>query len=77
MHTHNLFFYNLNELSWNDLPWKEIRIYVFEVQTKIYRASYKRETIALKNLQEIMLQDYSVRLLALNIVANYQFVKKN
>lgn len=72
----NLFFDNLKDMSWKDLPWNDIRKHVFKLQTTIYNARLNKESGILYNLQELFLKDYSVRLLSLHIVVNYQDVKK-
>nr|YP_010337761.1 putative reverse transcriptase/maturase [Sahlingia subintegra]UNJ17346.1 putative reverse transcriptase/maturase [Sahlingia subintegra] len=72
----NLFFDNLKDLSWKDLPWNDIRKHVFKLQTAIYNAMLNKELGILHSLQELFLKDYSVRLLSLYIVVNHQDVKK-
>nr|QUE29204.1 hypothetical protein [Erythrotrichia welwitschii] len=72
----NLFFDNLDNRLWDDLPWQDIRIHVSKIQTQIYRKAYEHEEVSLRKLQYILLQDYSARLLSLYTVVNYQFIKK-
>jgi len=72
----NLFFYDLNKLPWENIPWQDLRLYVFKIQTQIYKAAYLHQYCSLKKLQAALLQDYGVRLLSLHTVVNYVFVKK-
>lgn len=72
----NLFFDDLNDLSWDELPWHDIRLHVFNLQTQIYGATLDNKRDTLQNLQECLLQDYGACLLSLKIVVNSQSVKK-
>lgn len=72
----NLFFDNLDDLSWDDLPWQDIQIHVFKLQTQIYKMACNHEETKVKKLQDILLKDYSACLLSMYTVMNYGFVKK-
>lgn len=72
----SLFFDNLNNISWDHLPWQDIQLYVFKLQAQIYKKARNNSTIKVKELQEVLLKDYSASLLSIYIVTNYKFIKK-
>lgn len=50
------FFLDLKAVTWNTILWEKIEIYVFKLQTRIYKASLKNQYGKMKWLQKKLLQ---------------------
>lgn len=72
----NLFFDNLGESSWDNIPWHDLNVHLFKIQTKIYNATCKKQIVTRKKMQLMLLEGYSTRLIALYRVTQYPFIKK-
>lgn len=72
----NLFFDNLDQVSWENIPWEDIQLYIFKIQAQIYTTASKKKYGSTRRLQEFIIKDYNARLLSLYTVSNYEFIKK-
>nr|ACQ90820.1 putative reverse transcriptase and intron maturase [Neglectella solitaria] len=59
------FFLDLAAVTWNTILCEKIEIYVFRLQTRIYKASLKNQYGKMKWLQKKLIQSFQAKLLAL------------
>jgi RNA-directed DNA polymerase len=62
--------------EWKDLPWKAIQRRVFELQTRIYRASGRGDVKTVHKLQRLLVKSWSARCLAIRRVTQDNQGKK-
>src|SRR5215218_10504248 len=49
---------------WETLPWRKLEVVVFKLQKRIYRASARGDTKAVRRLQKLLLHSRAAKLLA-------------
>ncbi|HJZ59266.1 MAG TPA: reverse transcriptase N-terminal domain-containing protein, partial [Gemmataceae bacterium] len=54
--------------GWETLPWSQIERDVFKLQKRIYRASTRGDTNAVRRLQKLLLANRAAKLLAVRRV---------
>ena len=54
--------------AWKDLPWRAIERRCFKLQTRIYRASQRGDTKAVRKLQRLLMKSWSAKCLAVRRV---------
>jgi RNA-directed DNA polymerase len=62
--------------EWKDLPWKEFERQVFELQTRIYRASERGDVKAVHRLQRLLMSSRAAKCLAVRRVTQDNRGKK-
>ena len=62
--------------KWQDLPWRNIERAVFKLQKRIYQASQRGDTKAVHKLQQLLLNSWSARCLAVRRVTQDNRGKK-
>jgi RNA-directed DNA polymerase len=62
--------------KWEELPWKKIEKKVHKLQTRIYRASSRGDTQAVRRLQKTLLKSWSAKCLAVRKITQDNTGKK-
>lgn len=62
--------------EWKDLPWRKLERKVFKLQKRIYQASSRGETEAVRKLQRLLLKSQAAKLLAVRRVSQDNQGKK-
>lgn len=55
--------------NWNQIPWKMVDIYVWKMQTRIYKASLLGKTEEVHRMQDILINSKAAKLKAVRRVS--------
>ena len=59
---------NLATVEWKDIPWRKVERIVFKLQKRIFQASQRGDSRAVRKLQKTLINSWSAKVLAVRRV---------